>query len=75
VDLVRTDVSEEHIASLIRMTRIVELGAKLAVTKHRNTPPILVAVMLEAILSSETSVLRIAIRCHIPEYGIIFREI
>jgi hypothetical protein len=30
--LVRTDVSEEHIASIIRMTRIGELGTMLAVT-------------------------------------------
>jgi hypothetical protein len=30
VDLVRTDVSEELSASIIRVTRIGELGAKLA---------------------------------------------
>jgi hypothetical protein len=32
VALVRTDVSEEHIASIIRVTRIVELGPMLVVT-------------------------------------------
>jgi hypothetical protein len=32
VALVRTDVSGEHIASIIRVTRISELGTKPAVT-------------------------------------------
>jgi hypothetical protein len=32
VALVRSNVSEEHIASIIRMTRIGELGTRLAVT-------------------------------------------
>jgi hypothetical protein len=34
--LVRTDVSEEHSASVIKVTRISELG-KLAVTSNRRT--------------------------------------
>jgi hypothetical protein len=37
VAFVRTDVSEECIASIIRVTRIGELGTKLAVTVNRNT--------------------------------------
>jgi hypothetical protein len=37
VALVRTDVSEERIASLIRVTRIGELGTALAVTSNRRT--------------------------------------
>jgi hypothetical protein len=37
VALVRTDVSEEHSASIIRVTRIVELGTTLAVTSNRRT--------------------------------------
>jgi hypothetical protein len=32
--LVRIDVSEEHSASFIRVTRIGELGTTLAVTKY-----------------------------------------
>jgi hypothetical protein len=36
VDLVRTDVSKERIASIIRVTRIGELGTTLAVTNNRN---------------------------------------
>jgi hypothetical protein len=35
VDLVRTDVSEELSASIIRVTRIGELGITLAVTSNR----------------------------------------
>jgi hypothetical protein len=37
VALVRTDVSEERIASFIRVTRIGELGTTLAVTTNRRT--------------------------------------
>jgi demethoxyubiquinone hydroxylase (CLK1/Coq7/Cat5 family) len=35
--LVRNDVSEEFSASIIRVTRIGELGTKLAVTSNRRT--------------------------------------
>jgi hypothetical protein len=37
VALVRTDVSEERSASMIRVTRIGELGITLAVTSNRST--------------------------------------
>jgi hypothetical protein len=37
VALVITDVSEEHSASLIRVTRIDELGTTLAATSNRRT--------------------------------------
>jgi hypothetical protein len=37
VALVRTEVSEECIASIIRMIRIGELGTTLAVTSNRIT--------------------------------------
>jgi hypothetical protein len=36
LDLVRNDVSEECSASIIRVTRIGELGTKLAITSNRN---------------------------------------
>jgi hypothetical protein len=36
VDLVRTDVSEEHSSSFISVTRIGELGTTLAVTSNRR---------------------------------------
>jgi hypothetical protein len=37
VALVRTEFSEEHIASIIRRTRIGDLGTTIAVTSNRNT--------------------------------------
>jgi hypothetical protein len=37
VTLVRSDVSEERSASIIRVTRIGELGAMLAITSNRST--------------------------------------
>jgi hypothetical protein len=74
--LIRTDVSEERIAYIVRMTRIGELGTTLAVTNNRRTlrsyrllvtanvpsTPIVVTLMMEVIHSSETLVLAIATR-------------
>jgi hypothetical protein len=37
VDLVGNDVSEEITTSIIRVTRICELGTTLVVTSNRNT--------------------------------------
>jgi hypothetical protein len=37
VVVVRTNVSKEHSASIISVTRIGELGTTLAVTSNRNT--------------------------------------
>jgi hypothetical protein len=67
VALVRTEVSEEHIVSITRVTRIGELGTTLAVTSNRNkqrrflqflviaivvpSSPILVSLMMETIRS------------------------
>jgi hypothetical protein len=66
VTLVRTDVSEEHSASIIRVTRIgdlttdarcEEIMSRLLVTANVPNSPILVTLMKEAPNSSETSVL------------------
>jgi demethoxyubiquinone hydroxylase (CLK1/Coq7/Cat5 family) len=70
--LVRTDTSEERIASIIRVTVIGELGTTITVTSNRsilrrNT----VTLMMVAIHSSETSLLRGATRRNIPEDGIL----
>jgi hypothetical protein len=37
VDLVRTEASEERSVSIIRVTKIGELGTTLAVTSNRST--------------------------------------
>jgi hypothetical protein len=37
VDLVRTDISEGLSASIIKVTRIVELGTTLPVTSNRRS--------------------------------------
>jgi hypothetical protein len=72
VALVRTDVSEELRASIIRVTRIRQLGTaepylshfvflrsvrRLLVTANVPSSPILVTLIMEALSSSETSVL------------------
>jgi hypothetical protein len=63
VALVRTDVLDERIASIIEVKRIGELGTTVAVTNNRSTlvtakvpnSPINVSLLMEAIRSSETS--------------------
>jgi hypothetical protein len=84
VALVRTDVSQEYIASIIKVTKISHLGTTLAVTSNRSTlrpllvtangvprSLILVALKMDVIRSSETSVLTTATRRHISEEDIL----
>jgi hypothetical protein len=71
-DLEGTDISEERIASIIRVTRIGELGTRcvlrlLVTAKVVHGSQILVTLMMEVIRSSETSVLTRATLRNIPE--------
>jgi hypothetical protein len=66
---VRTDVSKERSASIIRATRIGAVGTTYAVTSNYNLLLVLMSsLIMEALCSSETSVLTRATRRNIPEY-------
>jgi hypothetical protein len=71
VALVRTDILEEHIASIIKVTRIGEIRIKLTVTSNPITLPILVTLMMEAICSSEMAVLTRTTRRRIPDDSVL----
>jgi hypothetical protein len=76
VALVRTDVSEERIASIIRVIRISEIGKTLVVTSNQSTLqlPNFVTLMMDAMRSSDTSVLTRATRRNISEDCILERH-
>jgi hypothetical protein len=73
VALVRTDISEELSAPIIRVTRIGELGTLASVASYGYVPssPIPVTLMMEAPSSSETSVLARAIRHNSPADAVL----
>jgi hypothetical protein len=88
VALLRTYVSEERIASIIRVTRVGELATTLAVTDNHvhvlrllvadnviPRSPTLLTLMMEAIRSYETLVCTRFTRCNMPKDGILLEKL
>jgi hypothetical protein len=75
VAVVRTGVSEERSAPIMRVARIGELGTSALISNLFITDvpssPILATLMIAALRSSETPYLTRATRLNIPEFGIL----
>jgi hypothetical protein len=71
VVIVKADVSEERIASIVRVNYLFEECFSCELTANFSRALILISFMMEAISFSETSVLSRATRRHIQEDGIL----
>jgi hypothetical protein len=71
VALVRTDVSEEHIASIIRVKRISELGTTLVTANIVHSSLIHYSLMMQVKHTSEMLILTRATWRHIQEDSIL----
>jgi hypothetical protein len=74
VALVRTDVLEERIISIISVTKFGLIRSLLRLLVTANivpNSPIFVTLMIEAIRFSESTVITIAARRNIPKDGIL----
>jgi hypothetical protein len=71
VALNRTDVSEEHIVFIYRVMGLLNLPDCREDMPHDRSKS-LITLKMEAIATSETSVLTRATRRHIPEDGILY---
>jgi hypothetical protein len=68
----RTNVSKKHISSIVQATIIGEQQLRLLVTSNAvHSSPIFVTLMIEALRSSETSVLTRVTWRNTPEDGIL----
>jgi hypothetical protein len=59
--LVRTDISEELISSIIRVTRIGELGTALVVPSNRRKPFLCIVIQLQVTATVPSSLILVSL--------------